>query len=79
MLASGEQLAQVGALVERAIIKPVVDRSPSLAEVQRALEYSQSGRAKGKIVIKVERQWANTRRRSTRLLEARFNGCTMGT
>ena len=54
MWASGEQLARVGALVERGVIKPVVDRSFSLDGVQQALDYSQSGRAKGKIVIKVK-------------------------
>jgi len=54
MWASGEQLAQIGALVERGVIKPVVDRSFSLDEVRQALDYSQSGRARGKIVIKVK-------------------------
>lgn len=54
MWASGEQLAHIGALVDRGVIKPVVDRSFSLDEVQQALDYSLSGRAKGKIVIKVK-------------------------
>ena len=54
MWPSGEQLAQIAALVERGVIKPVVDRSFALDEVQKALDYSQSGRAKGKIVIKVK-------------------------
>jgi alcohol dehydrogenase len=54
MWASGKQLAQVGALVERCIIKPVVDRSFSLDDAQPALDYSQWGRAKGTIVIKVK-------------------------
>jgi NADPH:quinone reductase-like Zn-dependent oxidoreductase len=31
-----------------------VDRSFALDDVQQALDYSQSGRAKGKIVIKVK-------------------------
>jgi NADPH:quinone reductase-like Zn-dependent oxidoreductase len=54
MWPSGEQLAQIAALVESGVIKPVVDRSFSLDEVQQALDYSQSGRAKGKIAIKVK-------------------------
>lgn len=54
MWASGDQLAQFAALVERGVVKPVVDRSFALDEVQQALDYSQSGRAKGKIVIKVK-------------------------
>jgi len=53
MWPSGEQLAQIGDLVERGTIRPVVDRSFSLNEIQQALDYSQSGRAKGKIVVKV--------------------------
>lgn len=54
MWASGEQLAQIGALVEAGAIKPLVDRTFALDEVQQALDYSQSGRARGKIVIKVK-------------------------
>jgi NADPH:quinone reductase-like Zn-dependent oxidoreductase len=54
MWPSGEQLAQIAALVERGAIKPVVDRSFALDEVQKALDYSQSGRAKGKVVIKMK-------------------------
>lgn len=53
MWASGEQLATIGGLVERGVIKPVVDRVFLLDDAQQALDYSQSGRAKGKIVIKV--------------------------
>ena len=53
MWPSGEQLAQIGQLVEQGIIKPLIDRTFSLDEAQAALDYSQSGRAKGKIVVKV--------------------------
>ena len=54
MWPSGEQLASIGDLVERGIIKPVIDRVYALADVQAALDHSQSGRAKGKIVVKVK-------------------------
>lgn len=54
MWPSGEQLAQIGGLVESGVIKPVVDRSFALVEIQQALDYSQTSRAKGKIVIKVK-------------------------
>lgn len=54
MWASGEQLSQIGQLVEQGVIKPLIDRTYSLAQVQEAFDYSQSGRAKGKIVIKVK-------------------------
>ena len=54
MWASGEQLGQIGQLVEQGVIKPLIDRSYALDQVQEAFDYSQSGRAKGKIVIKVQ-------------------------
>lgn len=47
----GDQLAQISELVERGAIKPVVDQVFSLSECQSALDYSESGRARGKIVI----------------------------
>jgi NADPH:quinone reductase-like Zn-dependent oxidoreductase len=54
MWASGEQLGQIGQLVVQGVIKPLMDRSYSLDQAQEAFDYSQSGRAKGKIVIKVK-------------------------
>ncbi len=54
MWPSGEQLGQIGALIEQGAIKPLVDRVFALDDVDKALDYSQSGRAKGKIVIKVK-------------------------
>jgi NADPH:quinone reductase-like Zn-dependent oxidoreductase len=54
MWPSGEQLAQIAQLAERGMIKPLIDRTFSLDEAQAALDYSQSGRAKGKIVVKVK-------------------------
>lgn len=54
MWPSGEQLAQIGALVERGAIKPLVERSYALDDVQQALDYSLSGRARGKIVIRLK-------------------------
>ena len=49
----GEELAQIAALVATGVIRPVVDRIVPLAECQSAIEYSASGRARGKIVISV--------------------------
>jgi NADPH:quinone reductase-like Zn-dependent oxidoreductase len=54
MWASGEQLGQIGKLVTEGVIKPLVDRTYTLDQTQEALDYSQSGRAKGKIVVKVK-------------------------
>ena len=49
----GEELGQIAALVATGVIRPVVDRIVPLAECQSAIEYSASGRARGKIVISV--------------------------
>lgn len=51
--ADGERLREIAALVERGAIKPLVDRVFRLDEVRDALAYSASGRATGKVVIKV--------------------------
>ena len=47
----GEELAQIAALISEGVIKPVVDRIFPISECQSAIEYSASGRARGKIVI----------------------------
>ena len=49
----GEELAQIAVLVAKGVIRPVVDRIVPISECQSALEYSASGRARGKIVISV--------------------------
>jgi len=47
----GEELAKIAALISEGVIKPVVDRIFPISECQSAIEYSASGRARGKIVI----------------------------
>jgi alcohol dehydrogenase len=49
----GEELAQIAILVAKGVIKPVVDRIFPISECQSAIEYSASGRARGKIIISV--------------------------
>jgi NADPH:quinone reductase-like Zn-dependent oxidoreductase len=51
MSPDGEMLAHLGSLLATGEIKPMVDRTYQLADVQAAYDYSESGRAKGKIVI----------------------------
>jgi alcohol dehydrogenase len=51
--ADGEQLKEITRLVESGAIKPVVDKVFPLEQVRDALAYSESGRATGKVVIKV--------------------------
>jgi alcohol dehydrogenase len=54
MQASGKQLGDIAKLVEAGIIKPVVDKTFSLAQTNEALAYVESGRAKGKVVVQVK-------------------------
>jgi alcohol dehydrogenase len=54
MRADGEQLRQISSLVENGTIRPVIDRVFPLREVREALAYSESGRATGKVVIRVD-------------------------
>src|SRR5262249_60614157 len=51
MRAAGDQLARIAELIDGGIIKPVIDKTYPLDEIQAALAYSESGRATGKIVI----------------------------
>lgn len=53
MKSLGDQLAQISDLVAQGAIKPVVGKVFPLSECQSAIEYSESGRARGKIVISV--------------------------
>ena len=52
MKPSGEELKQIAELMTKGVVKPVVDKVFPLVESQAALDYSESGRARGKIVIK---------------------------
>lgn len=51
--ADGAQLQQITALVESGAILPVVDKVFSFDDTVQALAYSDSGRAKGKVVVRV--------------------------
>ena len=53
MKASGSQLRQITPLIESGAIRPVIDKVFPFAATNDALAYVESGRAKGKIVIKV--------------------------
>lgn len=54
MLSDGKQLTEITKLIESGIIKPVVDKVFPFEETNKALEYIESGRAKGKVVIKIK-------------------------
>jgi NADPH:quinone reductase-like Zn-dependent oxidoreductase len=53
MQANGSQLRQIAALVESGAIRPVLDRVFPFASSNEALAYMESGRAKGKVVIRL--------------------------
>ncbi len=54
MKANGAQLAQISALIEKGIIKPVVDKVFPFEQTNEALAYVETGRAKGKVVISMK-------------------------
>jgi len=53
MRANGEQLSKISALIDSGDVRPVVDRIFPFEAVNEALAYVETGRAKGKVVIKV--------------------------
>lgn len=53
MRASGEQLRKIASLVDAGNIRPIVDRIFPFEATREALAYVQSGRAKGKVVVKI--------------------------
>ncbi|KDO00919.1 NADP-dependent oxidoreductase [Pseudomonas donghuensis] len=53
MQASGAHLRKITALVEAGAIRPIIDNVFSFADTAKALAYVESGRAKGKVVVKV--------------------------
>jgi len=54
MKPSGRQLGLIAELIESGKIKPVIDLIFPFEEAQKAMEYSESGRAKGKIILKIK-------------------------
>ena len=55
MRANGEQLSKITALIESGIIRPVIDRVFPFEETNEALAYVETGRSKGKVVVKIAR------------------------
>jgi NADPH:quinone reductase-like Zn-dependent oxidoreductase len=54
MRAEGTQLTEITSLINAGIIKPVLDKVFPFEQTNEALAYVESGRAKGKVVIKVK-------------------------
>lgn len=53
MKPNGAQLAEIKNLVEQGKIRVIIDSVFPLSDVQKALEHSESGRTRGKIIIKI--------------------------
>lgn len=53
MRANGEQLSQITSLIEAGIIRPVMDRVFPFEATNEALAYIETGRSKGKVVVKL--------------------------
>ena len=54
MRAQGEQLNQITKLIESGVIKPVMDKVFPFEQTNEAMSYVETGRAKGKVVVKVK-------------------------
>ena len=54
MKANGKQLAEIGKLIDQGIITPVLDTVFPFEELNQAMDYVNSGRAKGKVVVKIK-------------------------
>ena len=53
MRASGAQLSEITSLVDKGVIRPVMDRVFPFDETKAAVAYVENGRAKGKVVVSV--------------------------
>lgn len=53
MKASGDQLARITSLIDAGAIRPVMDKVFPFQETKEALAYLETGRAKGKVVVKM--------------------------
>ena len=53
MRAQGEQLSQITSLIDSGVIKPVMDKVFPFEQTNEAMAYVETGRAKGKVVVKV--------------------------
>jgi NADPH:quinone reductase-like Zn-dependent oxidoreductase len=54
MKSNGKQLTELTKLVESGKIKPIIDKIFPFEQTNEALEYVESGRAKGKVVVKIK-------------------------
>lgn len=53
MKANGKQLSEIRVLIEADVIRPVVDKIFPFEQLNEAMAYVQTGRVKGKVVVKI--------------------------
>jgi NADPH:quinone reductase-like Zn-dependent oxidoreductase len=53
MRPSGDQLREIGTLIDSGAIRPVVDRVFPFEATNEALKYVEKGRSKGKVIVKM--------------------------
>jgi NADPH:quinone reductase-like Zn-dependent oxidoreductase len=53
MRANGDQLREISALLDAGEVRPVVDKVFPFSSTNEALAYVETGRARGKVVVKV--------------------------
>lgn len=54
MQANGKQLSEISSLIESGAIRPIIDTVFPFEQINEAMSYVESGRAKGKVVIKIK-------------------------
>lgn len=54
MRANGSQLTEITKLIESGVIKPVIDKVFPFEQTNEAMDYVETGRAKGKVVVKIK-------------------------
>jgi alcohol dehydrogenase len=54
MTADGTQLNEITKLINAGIITPIIDSVFPFEETNKALEYVENGRTKGKVVVKIK-------------------------
>jgi len=53
MQANGKQLTEIGSLIEAGVVRPVIDKVFPFEKTNEAMSYVASGRAKGKVIVKI--------------------------
>ena len=53
MQANGKQLSEISSLIDAGVIRPIIDKVFPFEQTQEAMSYVASGRAKGKVIVKV--------------------------